>query len=91
MLISCKNAMISTSLGTHEIEHPKAMRAILEKLPFPMQDRWRRIADGIAEEEDRYVKFTDLVNFIEKEARIVSSPFFGRHLLKPQKDSKSQS
>ncbi|KAK3886574.1 hypothetical protein Pcinc_009223 [Petrolisthes cinctipes] len=90
MLISCKNAMTAASLGAREIEHPKTMRAILEKLPFPMQDRWRRKADGIVEEKYRHVTFTDLVNFIEREARIVSNPFFGRHLFKSLKDSKPQ-
>lgn len=89
MLISCKNAILGSSLNAKEIEHPKTMRVILEKLPFSLHERWRRLADTILEDQYRQVTFTDLVEFIEKEARVASNPLFGRHLFKSQKDSKS--
>ncbi|KAK3890499.1 hypothetical protein Pcinc_005579 [Petrolisthes cinctipes] len=84
MLISCKNAMTGISQRGREIEHPKTMRKIIEKLPVFMQDRWRRIADNIAEKDYRSVAFSDLVDFVEKESRILSNPLFGRHLTRPQ-------
>lgn len=90
MLMSCKNAVSGLSLGAREIEHPRTMRKVLEKLPFPMQDRWRRVADKILEHDYRPVSFSDLVEFIEDEARILSNPIFGRHLLNPQRDGKTK-
>ncbi|KAK4326945.1 hypothetical protein Pmani_002549 [Petrolisthes manimaculis] len=84
MLLSCKNAMTGISQRGREIEHPKTMRKIIEKLPIFMQDRWRRIADNIAEKDYRSVTFGDLVDFVEKESRILSNPLFGRHLTGPQ-------
>lgn len=90
MLTSCKNAVIGGALGGREIEHPKTMRKILEKLPYFMQDRWRRVADRIWESGFRRILFSDLVDFIDEESRIMSNPLFGRHLLGQRKDSKSQ-
>ncbi|KAK4327045.1 hypothetical protein Pmani_002491 [Petrolisthes manimaculis] len=80
MLLSCKNAMTGISPKGREIEHPK----LIEKLPVFMQDRWRRIADNIAEKDYRSVAFSDLVDFVESESRILSNPLFGRHLTGPQ-------
>ena len=83
-LISCKNVMSGISPGAREMDHPKTMRKIIEKLPYQLQDRWRRIADNIRESHRR-AKFEDVVDFIEKEVRIQTNPMFGRQ----HKDSRA--
>ena len=78
-LRTCYNSMVDMS-GVSELNHPKTLRKILEKLPLNMQDRWRRLADDVSEQKNRIVTFKDLVDFVEREARIVTNPLFGRHL-----------
>lgn len=41
MLRTYLNALLGGSQGAKEIEHPRTMRKIVEKLPHSMQDRWR--------------------------------------------------
>ena len=79
-LRTCYNSMEDMLTGTSELDHPRTMRKILEKLPLHIQDRWRRLADDVSEHERRIVAFKDLVDFVEREARIVTNPLFGRHL-----------
>ena len=52
-------------------------------MPSQLQDRWRRKVESITENQQRSVKFVDLVEYMEDEARIMTNPLFGRHLLKP--------
>ena len=84
MLESCKNAFSNISLGSREIEHPKTIRTIMEKLPNYMQDRWRRRVYDINESECRGECFKDLVDIVTKEASILSNPLYGKHLIQSQ-------
>ncbi|XP_043241053.1 uncharacterized protein LOC122391322 [Amphibalanus amphitrite] len=77
-LRSCHNAMGGITSEGRETDHPKTMRRILGKLPYQLQDQWRRLADRIQEEERRKARFEDIVNFVEKEVRIQTNPMFGR-------------
>ncbi|XP_043222567.1 uncharacterized protein LOC122381883 [Amphibalanus amphitrite] len=78
-LRTCSNAVGSLG-GADELNHPKTLRRLLEKLPFSIQEGWRREVDRIAERNERQASFTDLVNFVEVEARIASNSSFGRQL-----------
>ena len=79
VLRTCRNATVDEPYYGNELEHPKTLLKILEKLPYAMQDRWRRKADNILE-GNRRITFEDLVGFIETEARIATNPLFGKHL-----------
>ena len=68
-LRTCYNSLADTVSGVSELDHPKTMRRILEKLPLNIQDRWCRFADGV-DQKNRVVAFKDLVEFVEREARI---------------------
>ena len=85
MLISCRNAISQVPFGKYEMSNPKTIRKILHKLPFAQQEGWRRKVDKILEQQNRSVTFEDLVNFIEREARVLSNPLFGRHLFHKEK------
>ena len=78
-LFSCKNAVSCVPYGIAELNNPKTLRNILSKLPFSLQEKWRKIADDVMC-KNKTVTFDDLVQFIEKEARIAKNPLFGRHL-----------
>ncbi|KAF0303259.1 hypothetical protein FJT64_024760 [Amphibalanus amphitrite] len=66
-LTSCNNVMSGISPGARETDHPKTMRKIIEKLPYNLQDQWRRLADHIHEQEHRRARFEDIVDFVERE------------------------
>ena len=88
-LFSCKNAVSCVPYGIAELNNPKTLRIILTKLPFSMQEKWRKIADEIMTCKKQVVTFDTLVEFIEKEARIAKNPLFGRHLFSNKSSSKS--
>ena len=79
LLRNCKNAICGVR-GSVEVDHPKTMREIMKKLPYSLQDKWRRKVDYIYEIQDNVVSFSDLVDFIEVESRIANNPLFGRNL-----------
>ena len=82
-LNACRNAMLGLPMSAREIEHPRVMREILEKLSYSLQERWRRIADNIIR-QGRPVMFADLADFVADEARIAANPLFGKQLFGTQ-------
>lgn len=55
---------------------PVNMRAILEKCPYTLRDRWRSKAHDIMETTGCRATFNDMVEFIERHVKILSDPFF---------------
>lgn len=47
------------------------------KLPYKLREKWRNVACDILEQIGSRAVFVDLVNFIEKQVKIVSDPLFG--------------
>lgn len=60
-----------------EMDHPANMRAVLSKLPYKLKEKWRVKACDIQDRENRRVKFKHPVQFVDKQARILSQPVFG--------------
>ena len=79
-LTTCRNAMSGLPMSAREVEHPQVMREVLEKLSYPLQDRWHRVADHIGRQDGRPVVFVDLATFVADEAIIAANPLFGRQL-----------
>ena len=77
---TCLNAVDSLMETNHELDHPKTMKRLLEKLPFTIQERWRREVDKLREMRGRSPVFSDLVSLVEVEARIASNTAFGRQV-----------
>ena len=46
---TCHNAVDSLMGASRELNHPKTVKRVLEKLPFAIQERWRRQVDSPAE------------------------------------------
>ena len=79
-LRGCLNAFETQPYGLRSVD-PKTMCKLLEKMPHHMIEKWRRLVDDIEHEERRQANFRDLVEYIEKEARIAMNPSYGRHVL----------
>ncbi|KAL6471900.1 hypothetical protein MHYP_G00205500 [Metynnis hypsauchen] len=58
------------------------------KLPYKMRERWKAIACGIFDKQQRRVKFSDLVDFVNKQAREASHPVFGSIMDGPKSQAK---
>ena len=56
----------------------KTIRALVDKLPFYIEEKWRRAVDNIEQTSSRQASFEDFVNFVEVEARIATNPSYGR-------------
>ena len=88
-LMVCDSVMSNMPPGLRETDHPRTLRKIVEKLPFSLHDRWRRLADAAMENERRRVTFSDLVDFVDKEARVAANPLFGRQMMTTSRPSSS--
>lgn len=76
-LRSCCNGMEDLDF-MEELDTVSNMRTIALKLPYKLRERWRTRAFELQERRsNNKVKMVDLVNFIEKQANIVSDPVFG--------------
>lgn len=82
LMVSCKNAMSSLKYGLGEMDHPKTLCKIIQKFPSNIQDRWRRKVYDIKEKDDRSPNYSDLVEFVVKEVKVLSHPLFGRDAFK---------
>ena len=75
-LNGCMNAMNSVEY-LEELNHPTNMKAILSKLPYKIQERWRAKACEIQDRTGTRAAFSDLVEFVSYQSRILSHPLFG--------------
>lgn len=75
-LTGCNNVMKDMDY-LEEMNSPSNLRIVVYKLPFRLRERWRVIAFDIQEREGRRAKFSDLVMYINRQAKIASDPLFG--------------
>ena len=71
----CLNAMEDISALT-EVNHPKNLQRIVAKLPYALQEGWRRTAFTITR-KDAKPSFENVVEFVEKEVEVATDPVFG--------------
>ena len=86
-LRECENAVNSLD-AIKTLEYSENMKRILAKLPYTMHDRWRNIVFQAKEIGSR-PSFSQLVEFVSREAKKIIDPDFGREAMsttvKPQK------
>lgn len=75
-LRGCCNTMQDVQ-HLEELENLANLRMIVSKLPFKLRDRWRSIVCDFQEKQNKRVRFEQLVEFVEKQARIALEPMFG--------------
>ena len=88
-MMVCDSVMTNMPVGLRETDHPRTLRKLVEKLPFHLHDRWRRLADAAVEDNHRRVTFSDLVEFVDREARIAANPLYGRQKMDASKSNSS--
>lgn len=86
--VSCRNALKDVDY-MDELDNPANMRVIISKLPYKIKEKWRALAFEIQERTQMRVKFTDLVAFMDRQAKIVTDPLFG-DLLSPATERKER-
>ena len=75
-LIGCRNSMEDIEF-LEEMDNPTNLRSLISKLPYKMKERWRTVAFDLKERRGRRARFSDLVNFIDRQAKIAIDPLFG--------------
>lgn len=53
------------------------LKLILSKLPYKLKEKWRTTAYELLEKNKKRAGFSDLVSFIETQAKILQDPLFG--------------
>ena len=61
----------------NEINTQHVLRQIINRLPVPIQHKWRAVADNIMHEVKKNISIEDIVYFVRKQACELSNPVFG--------------
>ena len=79
-LTRCKSAIGSLSY-LNVLNHPHNIQCLVTKLPYFLQDRWRRDANRLRERDRKIPGFAEFADFVNVEARVQSDPVFSREAL----------
>jgi len=75
-LIGCKNTMGDLDF-MEEMDNPTNMRTVLSKLPYKLREKWRVAAFDIQEKGRGRARFSNMIEFIDRQAKIIMDPIFG--------------
>ena len=76
-LASCKNALAGSQYMS-KFDQPGNIQSLVLRIPYSMRERWRHLADDIMDRQLRPVQFSDFVALVNREARILTNPVFGK-------------
>ncbi|XP_068704512.1 uncharacterized protein [Montipora foliosa] len=76
LLTSCKNTLRDVGY-LNKIENPDSMQKVIERVPFPLRQRWRDVTDDITNNKHREITFEDIASFVESKAIALNHPAFG--------------
>jgi hypothetical protein len=77
MITSCKNTLEDIGYK-HKLENPDNLQRVVNRLPFSLRRSWRDVVDDITSNQSRDITFEDLAKFVEKKARALTHPVFGK-------------
>ena len=66
-----------------KFDHSETLCSLMMKLPFSMRSRWRRLVDDAMEECSKPIKFSQFVDFVNQESRIINNPVYGNISVPP--------
>ena len=75
-LTGCKNTLKEIGYLS-KVENPDTLKAIVNRLPFGLRQKWRDVADNITEAQGREITIEDLSNFVTAKARAATHAIFG--------------
>lgn len=76
LLFDCNNYLENMTIS-NQLQNPKVILSIVNKLPYKMRDRWRRLTHRLLSKKE-LVKFSNLVEFVQEEASILKQPLYGK-------------
>ena len=74
-LITCENVLENIT-GMNQLNSPKEIMAVIMKLPYELRKKWRSRTLTMMENEIS-VDFSQLVKFVNTEAKALNQPMFG--------------
>lgn len=75
-LRSCCNSMEDIQCF-HELDTPSNMLTVVKKLPYKLRGKWRSEVCELQEAVNQRATFSDIVNFIERQVKIMTDTVFG--------------
>ena len=76
-ITSCKNTLQDIGYQ-HRLENPENLLKVLSRPPFSLRKAWRDVAEDISSNQLRDITFDDHAKFVERKARTLTHPFFGK-------------
>jgi hypothetical protein len=78
-LVECQNAVNAID-ALRILEYSENLKRLVTKLPYRLHDKWRSIAQE-TREKGAVVKFDQLVRMVQREAKKVMDPLYGRQAM----------
>ncbi len=75
-LRSCCNSMENIQYLL-EMDTPSNMLTVVKKLPYKLREKWRSEVCELQETVNQRATFSDIVNFVERQVKIMTDPVFG--------------
>ncbi len=75
-LRSCCNSMENIQY-LREMDTPSNMLTVVKKLPYKLREKWRSEVCELQETVNQRDTFSDIVNFVERQVKIMTDPVFG--------------
>lgn len=75
-LHGCNNAM-SDLQDMRELDMSANLNVVISKLPYKLNKQFRSLACDVREKQKRKPNFSDVVQFVEHQVKILSDPVFG--------------
>lgn len=60
-----------------EMDTPSIMLTVVRKLPYKLREKWRAAVCELQETVNQRATFSDIVNFVERQVKIMTDPVFG--------------
>lgn len=78
MLQATRNALSGTTYGRAELDHPRNMRSVLEKLTKEQREGWRNYRERMSDSDINFkAGFDDIIKYIRREVKKRLDPIFG--------------
>lgn len=84
-LVKCRTAMKSIS-HLCVLDHAPNMQAVVSKLPFHLQTKWRDLVAKIRRDNAKTANFENLADFVQSAADAANDPEFGKEALAKSKE-----
>ena len=81
IFLSKCNCAMKTISHLAVLNHPPNMQAVVQKLPFALQTKWRENVVKTRRKDGKVAGFTELVEFLEYAAESANDPVYGKEAL----------